>query len=187
MYGAYSGAVFAKQTASEVRPPALATYVSTCQHGSRASPVRSVCCVTLASSAQSASACRGSRLHRQCPRRPYSPDSASTQSRRSAAAERCTSWFFRTHRSMREYRRPSRDWRWVAETPLGWGINGSMHRLGWVMCPLTSIRNAHATFFLLNSPSTSLSIDCSSRISVDRLWGAYNTKREGLLFGRSSL
>ena len=90
-------------------------------------------------------------------------------------------------RSMREYRRPSRDWRWVAETPLGWGINGSMHRLGWVMCPLTSIRNAHATFFLLNSPSTSLSIDYSSRISVDRLWGAYNTKREGLLFGRSSL
>ena len=67
------------------------------------------------------------------------------------------------------------------------GFNGSMYRLGWVMCPLASVRNAHGANFLLNTPSTGLSIDYSSRKSVDRLWGAYNTKREGLLFDRSSL
>ena len=27
------------------------------------------------------------------------------------------------------------------------GFDGSMYRLGWVMCPLTSVRNAHAAFF----------------------------------------
>ena len=41
----------------------------------------------------------------------------------------------------------------------------------------TSVRNAHGANFLLNTPSTGLSIDYSSRKSVDRLWGANNTKR----------
>ena len=58
-------------------------------------------------------------------------------------------------------------------------LNGSMYRLAWVMCPLTSPRNAHAVFFLLNSPSTGLSIDYSSRKSVDRLWWGIKHKTRG--------